>query len=267
MTAGERKKVSVSRFFINRFTNLYPIHIITLILTVALMTVNSRPFDVELSNLDSAPPIIHTMSMAEVEVNAILQILLLQAWNPFYLSFNIPSWSLSTLFFFYLLFPATAPRLLSMRRKCSMLTAMWVASLLPVIIVVVNGWYGVWTIGVLHINPLIRLPEFLAGILAYGIFAEHAQQITGLVARHRRILIGTLAALFIGAAYLFAEGPPFLGSPSSQRCDVAPASRRDICFRELAPTCVAASCGLDEAVRKHFVVNLRSANAAFYCVF
>jgi peptidoglycan/LPS O-acetylase OafA/YrhL len=96
-----------------------------------------------------------------------------------------------------------------MRRKWPMLTAMWVASLLPAVIVAVNGWYGVWTIGMLHTNPLIRLPEFLAGILAYGIFARHAQQITGLVARYRRILIGTLAALFIGAAFLFAEGPPF----------------------------------------------------------
>jgi peptidoglycan/LPS O-acetylase OafA/YrhL len=209
MTPGERKKVSASRFFISRFTNLYPIHIITLVLTVALMTVSSRPFDVELSNLDSAAEKIHTMSVEEVAVNAILQILLLQAWNPFYLSFNVPTWSLSTLFFFYLLFPAAAPRLLSMRRKWSMLTAMWVASLLPAVIVVANGWYDVWTIGMLHINPLIRLPEFLAGILAYGIFAGHAQQITGFVGRHRRILIGTLLAFFIGAAYQFAHGPPF----------------------------------------------------------
>ena len=209
MAPGEGKKVSASRFFINRFTNLYPIHIITLMLMVALMIVNSRPFEVELSNLDSAPPIMHTMSADEVSINAILQIMMLQAWNPFYLSFNIPAWSLSTLFFFYLLFPAAAPRLLSMRRKWPMLTAMWVASLLPAVIVAVNGWYGVWTIGMLHTNPLIRLPEFLAGILAYGIFAGHAQQITGLVARHRRVLIGTLAALFIGAAFLFAEGPPF----------------------------------------------------------
>ncbi|MFL9963286.1 acyltransferase [Paraburkholderia sediminicola] len=209
MMPGEVKKVSASRFFINRFTNLYPIHIITLMLTVGLMIVNSRPFDVELSNLDSAPPIIHTMSAVEVSINAILQILLLQAWNPFYLSFNIPSWSLSTLFFFYLLFPAAAPRLLSMRRKWPMLTAMWAACLLPAVIVVVNGWYGVGTIGMLHTNPLIRLPEFLAGILAYGIFAGHNRQITGLVARHRRILIGTLAVLFIGAAFLFAEGPSF----------------------------------------------------------
>ena len=209
VTPGKKKKVSASRFFINRFTNLYPIHIITLMLTVALMAVNLHPFDVELSNLDSAPPIMHTMSTAEVSINAILHILLLQAWNPFYLSFNIPSWSLSTLFFFYLLFPVAAPRLLSARRKWPLLTAMWVASLLPAVIVVVNGWYGVWAIGMLHTNPLIRLPEFLAGILAYGIFAGHAEQITGIVARQRRILTGTLAALFIGAAYLFAEGPPF----------------------------------------------------------
>jgi peptidoglycan/LPS O-acetylase OafA/YrhL len=205
---GEIKKVSVSRFFINRFSNLYPIHIITLLLTVVLMATTARPFDVELSNLDSATPIIHTMSAAEVAVNAVLQVLLLQAWNPFYLSFNIPSWSLSTLLFFYLLFPVLAPRLLRTRRKWTMLLAMWVACLLPAVIAVANNWYGVWVMGTLHTNPLVRLPEFLAGILAYGIFAAHAQQITRIVVRYRRIMIATLAALFIGAAYLFAEGSP-----------------------------------------------------------
>ncbi|MBB5504281.1 hypothetical protein [Paraburkholderia atlantica] len=64
------------------------------------------------------------MSGVEVAANAVLQLLLLQAWNPFYLSFNISSWSLSTLFFFYLLFPALAPRLLSMRFKWAMLMEM-----------------------------------------------------------------------------------------------------------------------------------------------
>jgi peptidoglycan/LPS O-acetylase OafA/YrhL len=206
-TRGESIKISPSRFFINRFTNLYPIHIITLLLAIALMAVTSRPYDVNLYTLDSAPEIIHTMSTAEVAVNSVLQLLLLQAWNPFYLAFNIPSWSLSTLLFFYLFFPILAPRLVSMRRKWTMLIAMWAACLLPAIITVANGWYGVWTIGTLHSNPLLRLPEFLAGILAYGIFAGHAEQITGLVARHRRIVILTLAAFYVGAAYLFADGP------------------------------------------------------------
>lgn len=75
------------------------------------------------------------MSGVEVSVNAVLQLLLLQERNPFYLSFNIPSWSLSTLFFFYLLFPALAPRLLSMRFEWAMQMAMWGASLLPTFLV------------------------------------------------------------------------------------------------------------------------------------
>ncbi|KXU91285.1 hypothetical protein CI15_01520 [Paraburkholderia monticola] len=203
---GEIKRVSASKFFINRFSNIYPIHIITLVLSIALLAVNSHPFDTDLSNLDSAPPIIHTMSGGEMAVNAVLQILLLQAWNPFYLSFNIPSWSLSTLFFFYLLFPALAPRLLSMRRKSMMLLAMWAASLLPPLIVVAGGWYGVWTIGMLHTNPLIRLPEFLAGILAYGIFAANAERITRIITRYQWIIFGCLGALFIGATFLFTAG-------------------------------------------------------------
>jgi peptidoglycan/LPS O-acetylase OafA/YrhL len=147
------------------------------------------------------------MSGVELTVNAVLQILLLQAWNPFYLAFNIPSWSLSTLFFFYLLFPALAPRLLSMRRKWTMLVAMWAASLLPALIVVVGGWYEVWPIGVLHTNPLVRLPEFLAGILAYGIFAANAESLTRMIARYRWIIFVVLGALFVGAAFLFADGP------------------------------------------------------------
>ncbi|WP_052409404.1 acyltransferase family protein [Paraburkholderia oxyphila] len=204
---GESITISPSIFFINRFTNLYPIHIITLLLAIALMAVSSHPYDVEMNKLGSAPGMIHAMSAAEVEVNAVLQVLLLQAWNPFYLAFNVPAWSLSALFFFYLFFPILAPRLVSMRRKWTMLIAMWAACLLPAIIIVANRWYGVWAIGMLHNNPLLRLPEFLAGILAYGIFAGHAEQITGFVARNRRIVILTLAAFYVGAAYLFADAP------------------------------------------------------------
>src|SRR5271166_351220 len=114
---AEGLKVPVSRFFINRLSNLYPIHIITMLLTIALMFLSPRPYDVALSGLDSAPPIMHTMSAAEVAANGVMQILLLQAWNPLYQAFNYPAWSSSTLLFFYLCFPLLAPRLLSMRRK------------------------------------------------------------------------------------------------------------------------------------------------------
>lgn len=202
--------ISSSKFFINRFTNLYPIHIITLLLSIALMAVTSHPYDVALSTLDSAPEVMHTMSRAEVGVNVAMQVLLLQAWNPFYLGFNIPAWSLSTLLFFYLFFPVVAPRLISLPRKWTMLAALWAACLLPPLIVVANGWYGVLAIGTLHRNPLLRLPEFLAGIVAYGLFAQHATQIVQFVARRRRIVIFTLAAFFIAAAFVFAHASPAL---------------------------------------------------------
>lgn len=205
---GESINIASTKFFINRLTNIYPIHIITLILSIGLMAVASHPYDVALSTLDSAPVLMHTMSRTEVGVNVVLQIFLLQAWNPFYLGFNIPAWSLSTLLFFYLFFPVFAPRLISMQRKWTMLTAIWAVCLLPAVITVANGWYGVWAIGTLHRNPLLRLPEFLAGIVAYGIYSGHAEQIKRFVARHRRLVILTLAAFFVGAAYVFADGPP-----------------------------------------------------------
>lgn len=204
---AEGLKVPVSRFLINRFSNLYPIHVITLLLTIALMFSSPFPYDVNLSGL-GAHPIVHTMSTAEAAANVIMQILLLQAWNPFYQAFNVPAWSLSALFFFYLCFPLLAPRLLSMRRKVVMLMVMWAATLLPALIAIEAGWYGVWAIGALHTNPLILLPEFLAGVLAYGIFAAHADLVTGIVTRYLRSTVLLLAALFVGSASLVANGSP-----------------------------------------------------------
>ena len=205
---AEALKVPVSRFFINRFSNLYPIRVIALLLTIALMFSSPFPYDVNLSGLDGAHPIVHTMSTAEVAANVVIQILLLQAWNPFYQAFNVPAWSLSALFFFYLCFPLLAPRLLSMRRKVAMLMVMWAATLLPALIAIGAGWYGVWVIGALHTNPLILLPEFLAGVLAYGIFAAHADLVTGIVTRYLRSTVLLLAALFVGSASLVANGSP-----------------------------------------------------------
>jgi len=202
-------KVPTSIFILNRFFNIYPIHIITLLLTVGLMYFGSHLYDVELSWMDSTPPPRHTMSSVEVVVNLIMQVTLLQAWNPFYASFNIPAWSLSTLFFFYLSFPALAPRLLRIRRKYAALLAMWAACLLPALGVAMLASHKPWAIGILHMNPLIRLPEFLAGIVTYGIFTGDDKRFTCFVARHRYVAILTLAALFVGAAYLFANGPLF----------------------------------------------------------
>jgi peptidoglycan/LPS O-acetylase OafA/YrhL len=194
-------KVSTSRFFIKRFSSLYPIHIFTLLLTVALTLLSSHPHDTLWQTI--AP---RTGGVDEAVLNLIMQLLLLQAWNPFYLSYNIPAWSISTLMFFYLVFPAFAPRLMRMSNKGAMLFAVCAVYLVVALVAILEKWYGIGVIGMLHTNPLLRLPEFLAGILAYGVFVKHSDEIADAVARHWRYLLSFLAVTFCIASYVYANG-------------------------------------------------------------
>src|SRR5690606_979767 len=107
----------------------------------------------------------HFMNDRELALNFVLQLLMLQAWNPLYLTFNPPLWSISTLFFFYLTFPWLAPRLMRLRHKGLWLVAIGVLYLLPPLWAIQQDAYGIPYTGLLHRMPLLRLPEFIAGIL------------------------------------------------------------------------------------------------------
>ena len=112
------------------------------------------------------------MNNRELAFNFILQLLMLHAWNPLYLTFNPPLWSISTLFFFYLCFPLLAPRLMRLRHKGWWLLAIAALYLLPPLWAIQQDAYGIPVTGMLHRMPLLRLPEFLAGILLCGLFRE-----------------------------------------------------------------------------------------------
>src|SRR5690606_20175519 len=114
----------------------------------------------------------HFMNDRELLLNFVLQLFMLQAWNPYYLTFNPPLWSISTLFFFYLTFPLLAPRLMRLRHKSVWLVVVAVIYLIPPLWVIQQQEYGIPFTGMLHRMPLLRLPEFLAGILLYGLFRE-----------------------------------------------------------------------------------------------
>jgi peptidoglycan/LPS O-acetylase OafA/YrhL len=195
-------RVPASRFFINRLSSLYPIHIVTLLMTVVLVLMSSHPAD---TFLQTAAP--QTKMADEAVRNLFMQLLLLQAWDPSYLSYNIPAWSLSTLMLFYLVFPVLGPRLMRMSNKWTMLLLVWAVYLAFALVAVNGGWFGKGTIGVFHTNPLVRLPEFLAGVLAYGIYAEHTETINRTVRRHGHALLALLAIVFCVASYLFTHGP------------------------------------------------------------
>lgn len=211
-------------FLFKRFANLYPLHLVSLALTIAAIFVISQlaipPDDLKASvrfvvydtNEDlagaSRSVLEHWMGDAELLLNSVLQLLMLQAWNPYYLTFNPPLWSISALFFFYMTFPFLAPRLMTLKNKHRWLVALTLIYLLPPAWVIYHQELGMPFTGILHRMPLVRLPEFLAGILLYGLFRQ--MQDAGRTPRlGGRVVMGVFVlACFLGAAWL-VQGAQF----------------------------------------------------------
>ncbi|AUH00573.1 acyltransferase [Pectobacteriaceae bacterium CE70] len=212
-------------FLAKRFFNLYPIHIIglvTSILAVSLMywlaippegQAASARFVIYDSNDPSVNPetLRHYMTNSQLMFNSLLQLLMLQAWNPYFLTFNAPLWSLSTLFFFYLLFPLLAPWLVNRRYPRLWLAMICLFYLVPAVLAVWHQWYGIPYTGLLQRAPLLRLPEFLAGVLGYAIFRKCRDgQLPALTSWQNRGLGCFIGLSFIAATWLFTRsGAPY----------------------------------------------------------
>jgi peptidoglycan/LPS O-acetylase OafA/YrhL len=160
-------------FFVKRLANLYPIHLISLALFLLVSLAGVNPINrFALSTLDGAAGQSVLLGGPETAFNVLMNVSMLHAWDPRYLAINPPSWSLSTLLFFYLMFPLLGPRLLRARHKVALLAALWIAYLIPPIAASAMQWSGAVAVGLIETNPLIRLPEFLSGILLYGLLRE-----------------------------------------------------------------------------------------------
>ncbi len=87
---------SVRRFFLARFARVWPVHFVTLLLTIYV-------FSGWYTNQAKSPS-----SLQDFWLPLVSNLSLLQSWIPlskFFYSFNAVSWSISTEFGFYLLFP------------------------------------------------------------------------------------------------------------------------------------------------------------------
>lgn len=200
-------------FWVKRFANLYPIHMGSFFMMVAIFlalpALGMIPGDEHMSLWNVYPDtndwkeaVRHEMTVSEMSLAVVMNALLLHAWNPFYLAFNIPSWSISTLMFLYLLFPFVAPALHRVKRAGTLLVVINVLYLVPVIAFIGLDWYGSPATGFLHRNPLIRMPEFMAGIVLCAFY--HQQLRLGVRPTQRMIviLIGYVMASLVGAGYL-----------------------------------------------------------------
>ena len=200
------------KFLVKRLSEIYPIHFIGLLLFALVALVSTRPF-----NSFLLPSLVVGQHQQAIELSAgpatfnwLLNVSLLQVWSGRYSSINGPSWSLGCLLFFYLVFPMLAPRLTKVRRKGIALVAVWLAYLVPPFTMILIGAYGPLAVGTMEHNPLVRIPEFMSGILLYSLYASgHLRWILG--SRWRKAAAAAFVlSSFLLASYLFANGPVYL---------------------------------------------------------
>ncbi|MDR1106204.1 MAG: acyltransferase [Treponema sp.] len=157
-TYGNRiaeKKTSLGEFFLARFARIYPLHLATFLLSLALLIRNS------LAAGDAV-----ALSWLRMFFN----ITLLQSFIPdssYNLSFNIVSWSISDEMFFYLMFPLLLRVFNGRGIKIKAAAGLVALAAYFTAIFLLPGQY---VLTVFYINPLVRILEFIWGMLMFRIW-------------------------------------------------------------------------------------------------
>lgn len=139
------KKISLRTFYIARFARIYPLHLATLLLSIPL-------FYKGISVL-------------------IINILLLQSYIPkqnIFFSYNAPSWSISSEFFFYALFPLIiyiGARIKYVAKIFGVIIFLAIVVLLNIFLPDEKVHYWV------YISPFTRIFDFVIGIFLFDLFA------------------------------------------------------------------------------------------------
>lgn len=194
------ERLNKRQFWAARVARVYPVYLLALLLV--------------------APPILAKVAMhlapARELGNGLLSIVLLQAWNPHAaLSWNGPGWSLSVEAFFYLLFPfvlAAVRGFTPSRLVFGMLVMAAAVLVVPSICLLLHlsdlqgvsatdvPAAGFWC-NVVKFNPLIRLPEFVFGVLLGRLFLLRSRDASRPVSGGRLSLRAAVAIVVACGAF------------------------------------------------------------------
>ena len=202
--AGSLDKV---RFWKARFTRLYPIYLLSLLMSWRMVIpeygAHAQPVYWKYTALTGQ----HGMFW----IGMVLTPLLLQGWFPTLATFlNTPAWAMPAEAFMYALFPwlARIKRPAKISSNLLLLAGIWAVGLLPGLLYMVfqpdgiahpDRWsYGYW-LWVLKYTPLPHLASFVFGILLAGLDA--------LIPRASRLRLLLGLAGFAGVFVLLEMGP------------------------------------------------------------
>ncbi|PJF04118.1 acyltransferase family protein [Acinetobacter seifertii] len=174
----QENKFSNSAFLIKRLSALYPLHILTMSLAMLifffLQLIAKRTFPIEipyqsLANYTSSPGTLklHFFDFFQYVIESVT---LTQAWDYRFLFLNGASWSVSALFFFYLTFHFFVKKIQYQKKLKTLLVCCWLTAMFPAFYFTASQNFSSDVIGIMHRNPLFRLPDFVAGIIFYFIY-------------------------------------------------------------------------------------------------
>jgi peptidoglycan/LPS O-acetylase OafA/YrhL len=151
LTYSDIRARTFDRFFVARLARIWPAHILTFLATIYVL-----------------PPTV----IEGYPDKAWLNVMMLQSLWPTldgYFSYNDVSWSISTEFFFYLMFPFLLVILRRSRLALLLLGAVFVAGALAFSIVKhlpsTISTTELTAVPVLYINPITRVAEFILGMV------------------------------------------------------------------------------------------------------
>lgn len=155
---GNKQVISVTDYFRNRFTRIYPLYFLAILL-MFLLQLRSKNVDL---------------------LGLFLEVFMIQTWIPYQNSFlNPPGWSLSVEFVFYAIFPFVLNNLfkkMTFKRICLYIILFWI---LNQVIQLFFSFYGNNELVSINGNPLSHLNEFLIGNLAGFYYIKNLSQKKG----------------------------------------------------------------------------------------
>lgn len=185
-------------FFLARLARIYPGHLLGFVIMAALLSIKR----IDVLSPEGGPTVVAFVVIATLG--------LAHAWAPsFALTFNFPSWSISTEFFFYLCFPivAVAAVRLSLRHFLWITAAVLSASVIGNLAYCAHdpfGWIGNdWAHDLdrsfIKFFPLVRLPEFVLGVAMGRLYAARGE--VGLTASTgQQLTVAGTFMIFVGLA-------------------------------------------------------------------